>query len=401
MSQAEIATKIGSQLASKLQNITDEKVIKTLTIEAWKSLKEVITNPSTFSSRGLSNTRKAIREVFPDSETSLPGYYHTTQGKGQAPRYEHLALWYLTSNTERWEITGDKARKEYFANLPELAKSQPESQPESQPKPQSTFKLENMTLQQLELDTETQQIVQDALNHSGMSLSDFIKQACKVYGTTVVGKAKQAANTDLATIPTSELLNNSSYRTLPGRAEELSTRAIQAITHHNDTATEKSQKWCITGTAINTLTGSKMTLIKNVMEQYKVMIDDHNSKHGLSPYDNRGRTSKIEHDIDFVNFSESNIANQPKPEVITEKKTTPKTTKTEVAKTEVKKQTSKVITLPTTTSTLEILDALKQEPDYKVRIRDGRKAIHYVAIKDENGNVTAMKNEESEEVISI
>lgn len=89
MSQTEIATKIGSNLASKLQNISDEEVIKTLTIQAWQELKKVITNPSSFSSRGLSSVRKVIKEAFPDSEIPKLGYYYTTQGKGQASRHEH------------------------------------------------------------------------------------------------------------------------------------------------------------------------------------------------------------------------------------------------------------------------------------------------------------------------
>lgn len=117
MSQQLTASKIGSQLASKLKGISDEKVIKALTVEAWNELKDKIPNPSTFSSRGLSNARKAIKEAFPDSDKPLPGYYHTIQGKGQTPRYEHLALWYLTSNTDRWEIVGDTARKTYVEGL--------------------------------------------------------------------------------------------------------------------------------------------------------------------------------------------------------------------------------------------------------------------------------------------
>ncbi|MUG98753.1 hypothetical protein F7734_43260 [Scytonema sp. UIC 10036] len=389
MSQAAIATKIGSELASKLQNITDEKVIKTSTIEAWKQLKEAITNPSTFSSRGLSNARKAIKEVFPDSETPKQGYYHTTQGKGQTPRYEHLALWYLTANTDRWEITGDKARQSYFENLPKLSSQtesqpetqpQPEAQPETQTSPQPTLKLENMTLQQLELDIETHQIVQDALNHSGMSLADFVKQACKVYARTVIGKAQQATKSELESIPTAELLNNSKLRTLPGRAEELAKRAMVAIMHHNDMATEKSQKWCITATAINKLTGSKIPLINNVMEQYKLMIDDHNAKHGLNPYDNRGRATKIEEDIDFVNFSETSTPVATAPVTTTVEPTKvepvkPKTTKPLPKATQIK-------VVPLETSLLDIHEILKANPGSKVRVKDGRKALTYVLIPE-------------------
>jgi uncharacterized protein (DUF1778 family) len=406
MSQAQTATKIGFQLASKLQGITDEKVIKALSIEAWKELSEAITNPTTFSTRGLSNVRKAIKEAFPDSETQKPGYYQTTQGKGQVSRYEHLSLWYLTSNTDRWEITGDKTRQTYFENLPELPTSQPEPQPEPQSEPQPELQskpqpepltLENMTLENLQLDTETQTIVQEALKHSGMSLPDFIKQACKVHATIVVGKAKKAENINISNIPTSELLNNTSYRTLPGRAEELTNRAIQAIMHHNNMATEKSQKWCITATAINALTGSKTTLIKPVMEQYKVMINDHNIKHGLNPYDNRGRSTSIEQDIDFVNFSETDV---PVAIPVTE---TP-VTETDISNIPVPTPTSKVtpvkkqpvVTMPLTSSTLDIWSKLQENPNSKIRIKDGSKALHYVKISE-----SEMKIEEIDEIIKF
>ncbi|MUH00830.1 hypothetical protein F7734_54600 [Scytonema sp. UIC 10036] len=409
MTQSELAAKIGSQLAEKLQGVTDEKKIKALTVKAWKQLREAIRNPSSFSSRGLSGIRKVVKEAFPDSETPKRGYYHTTQGKGQVSRYEHLALWYLTANTDRWEVTGDEARQAYFNNLPELPKfepqpeTHPEVQPEAQPEAQ-TIKLEDMTLQQLELDTETQAIVENALAHSGMSLPDFIKQACRVYARTVVGKAEQANKTDLSSIPTSELLNpvipegkkKSTMATLPGRAEELARRAIVAITHHNDMATEKSQKWCLTGTAINALTGSKMTLIKNVMEQYKTMIDDHNSKHGLNPYDNRGRSTKIEEDIDFVNFSES-VA----PVTAAPKTTTPETTAPSAKRPEVKKTKLKIETMPVNSSALEIWEFLQQNPNTKARIKDGRKALHYLPVTDDNGNMTAMQIEETGEVIQL
>lgn len=382
MSQQLTATKIGSQLASKLKGITDEKVIKALSIEAWNDLKDKIPNPSTFSSRGLSNARKAVKEVFPDSERPLPGYYFTNQGKGQTPRYEHLALWYLTSNTDRWEIVGDKARQAYVDGLPQLSGHSEQPQPEPQPQPQ-TIKLENMTLQQLELDTETYAIVQDALTHSGMSLADFVRQACKVYGKTLVGKATQV--NDLESISTEELLNNKKLRTLPGRAEELAKRAIQAIMSHNDNATEKSQKWFVSPAAINLLTGSKIPLIKSVFEQFKIAIDDHNIKHQLSPYDHRGTGRNIKTEVSLVNSGEVNLVNLP--EATVPEPTTLETTVQDTAPVEPKpvtvsssKQDSKVFIMPLESSTYEIFEKLSANPNHKVRIRDGRKAYTYVLV---------------------
>jgi hypothetical protein len=179
MSHALLATKIGQKLASKLQGITDEKVIKALTIDAWNELREAITNPSTFSSRGLSNARKAIKEAFPDSETPKAGYYFTNQGKGQTPRYEHLALWYLTSNTDRWNVSGDKARQIYVEGLPTLPT--PESEPQSKLQPELQTHEENiMTI----LTKENQALLARAMELTGLERNDFINRAVATYANT-------------------------------------------------------------------------------------------------------------------------------------------------------------------------------------------------------------------------
>ncbi|GAA6614895.1 hypothetical protein [Scytonema sp. NUACC26] len=386
MSQNEIAKRIGNDLISRLKNVIDEDTIRALTLEAWQELRTTIPNLNSFS-KALTIVRKITLENFPDNDTPKQSYYHTSQGKGRGSRYEHLAIWYLTSSTEKWEIIGDKARENYFNNFPEFPNSQPQPTSELQTEPpQQTIKLEkNMTLQ-LELDTETQEIIENALKYAKMSLPDFVKQACIVYGRTVVGKAKQVTETDLGNIPTSELLNNKEYRTLPGRVEELATRAIQAMIHHNDMATEKNQKWCITATAINTLTGSKMGLIKDVMEQRKIVIEDHNNKHELNPYDNRGRETKIEQDIDFVNFSESDA-----PIVISPATTTASTVEpsieepVEPVKTTTKPiptKTTKIIKVSLGSSFIEICEALKANPDCKVRVDDKRKPLTYALVDE-------------------
>ncbi|MHC5731001.1 MAG: hypothetical protein ACYTXY_44280, partial [Nostoc sp.] len=70
---------------------------------------------------------------------------------------------------------------------------------------------------------------------------------------------------------------------------------------HNNNCTEKSQKWMITQTAIQSLTGSKPATIKAILENYQTRLDDHNAKHDLNPYDNRkGGGRKIELEIDLA-----------------------------------------------------------------------------------------------------
>jgi hypothetical protein len=150
------------------------------------------------------------------------------------------------------------------------------------------------------LDADTQAVVEAAIAHSEMKLADFVRKACQVYAKTITGKVKQFSR-ELTAVSTQELKSDA-YKTHPGRAEELTRRAIYALETHNNNCTEKSQKWMITQTAIQSLTGSKPATIKAILENnYKTRLDDHNAKHGLNAYDNRkGGGRQIENEIDLA-----------------------------------------------------------------------------------------------------
>jgi hypothetical protein len=90
-----------------------------------------------------------------------------------------------------------------------------------------------MNIEQLELDPETQPTLLSALAQSGMPLPDFIRQAIKVYSKTITGKSQKRGE-DLSAVPTDKLLNDPTYSTHPGRAEELTKRAIKAIKYPLD-----------------------------------------------------------------------------------------------------------------------------------------------------------------------
>jgi hypothetical protein len=160
-----------------------------------------------------------------------------------------------------------------------------------------------MTIEQLNLDSETQQTLEEALNHSGMDLEDFIKQAIKVYARTIKGKAEQRSM-DLANVSTEELLNDSKWKTQPGRAEELTKRAIAAIVKYNtEVATENADRWKITQSAIASLTGSRPQAVGEILKQYQTMVDDHNSKpeYAFTDYSNRKPGKKI---TDVINLAQ-------------------------------------------------------------------------------------------------
>lgn len=385
MSDVKKTADIASKLIAELQGVTDELAIKKATLKYWQEMKKAVSEGN--YTRCRTTFRKAILAAFSNNQTATPGYYFTNAGKGNIERFEHLALWYATTEETRWNVTGEDARKQYFGSLPELPKTevtesnatveipvveaieQTESikfdnipgfeftkvlgkvdgncywqgihqsglktqkhkeiehakkaalsyfstklkdwnPEETEPtntvqetakttQPTTQLTLESMNIETLQLPADTQEMVQNALTHSGLSLPQFIQKACTIYATTLTGKAKQF-DSDLSAVLTEELLTSAKYKTHPVRAEELAKRAIVALENHNNNCTEKSQKWHINQTAIQSLIGSKPATVKAILQNYTTRLDDHNSKHDLSPYDNRKKGKTIQDDIDLV-----------------------------------------------------------------------------------------------------
>lgn len=274
------------KLVKDLQSTTDNKVIERL---AKDVVTEIVDTYKSENSRKLPllTVRKAVETAFPKTnKETTKNQYFTNSGKGNIPRYQHLALKFLTFSKEQWDQLGDDARKEYQKST-EI---------------QSKLTINDLKIEQLELNSETQQIVEDALNESGKSLAEFIQKACEIYGKTLVGKAKKYGQNDLTTVPTTDLLDvkNEQYKTHPKKIDELTKRAIRAIKQYNDEiATELNQKWFISGTSINKLTGSRVQTVNEILKNYETDINDHHQKHGLTAYTNRGNGRNIEKDIDL------------------------------------------------------------------------------------------------------
>gem|GEM_PF-4712042 len=211
-----------------------EKESREVINKAWRSLKELVPNKDSFR-RTSKQFRDALKNAFPNQD------------------FESL--------------------------LTQPAKDQPAKPIKQQPieSPQLTLTLSNMTLEYLELDHQTASRVNAALAHSGMTLPDFLKQACKVYSNLVMGRASQV-NDNLSTVATEELRDSATYKTHPGRAVELLKRAIRAIKIHNASATEVAYKWGITQTLLAELTGSKPSTLKELMKHFASDIDGYNER---------------------------------------------------------------------------------------------------------------------------
>ncbi|MCL1474617.1 hypothetical protein [Argonema antarcticum] len=272
---------IGKELVEGLEGIEDEETIRLACAEVVQKICSTYSNPPS-RRNPLTDVRKEIQKCYPATgKQTAPYQYFTDSGKGKIKRWEHLALKHLTLSKQDWdELRGGSTQDERLLET-EI------------PKQTKEFRIEDMNIKQLELDPETETMVKQALAQSEMNLADFIQKACQVYAKTITGKTRKH-NEDLATVATEKLLNDVSYSTHPGRALELTKRAIRAIEIYNDEiAPANKDRWCITQTAIAELTGSRAATVKEVLADFKQLIDDHNAKYELNPYSNRKRGTSI------------------------------------------------------------------------------------------------------------
>ena len=81
---------------------------------------------------------------------------------------------------------------------------------------------------------------------------------------------------------------------IPGSAEEKIKRACQAIFNFNDyTAKNNGERWYVGVRSIQDLSGCNYSPIKKFLEDYKVMVADHNTKHQLGNQHNKKHVIKI------------------------------------------------------------------------------------------------------------
>jgi hypothetical protein len=285
--------KQGREIANKLGELTDEDSIKALACAAIQEIKRGETLEK--RSNALKMISREVLKRFPRKDSEAECYYHDPSGKADLPKWRHVIFKYLTLDSTNGEaVRGEETTEQPTEQLTE--------QPTEQPTEQAITTLNDMTIEQLDLDTDTQKILESALEQSGMPLPDFMRQAIKVYAKTITGKSQKRGE-DLSAVPTDKLLSDPTYSTHPGRAEELTKRAIKAIKYFNaNIATEKADRWCVTQSAIASLTGSRASAIGKALEPFKTEVDDHNQTYGLDGYSNRKPGKKIEEIINLSNL---------------------------------------------------------------------------------------------------
>ena len=158
----------------------------------------------------------------------------------------------------------------------------------------------DMLFNLLDLDSNEINIIMNGLEYSKKSLIAFLRQSLLVYAKTINGKYHEF-NDDLSSVLTYDLLNLDKYKTHPKRIEVLTIRAISAIQIYNDVCLKPENRWFISASIINELTGSRVTSINKICKEYKQIIDEHNSKYGLHSYTNRDN-HKNKDIKDYVNL---------------------------------------------------------------------------------------------------
>ena len=281
---------VGREWVEKLKGVTDEP-----SITAWGDavIQDILRQEATPKERAnaLRMVNREIMKQYPRLSSEATAYWYDPKGKESQPKWRHLIFKSLTLSTSDWDAVGDENREEWKAQQQETEQQQKETKQLIEPASPAflAMTIDQLTVDQFQLDTESESLVQEALALSGMTLASFTRQALRVYAKTITGKTRKQSE-DLATVPTDKLLNDPAYSTHPGRAQELTRRAIKAIKYYNaNVAVEKADRWCITQSAIASLTGSRPSTVGKILEQFKDDIESHNQSYNLDNYSNRKR----------------------------------------------------------------------------------------------------------------
>lgn len=102
-----------------------------------------------------------------------------------------------------------------------------------------------------------------------------------------------------ATMPDEELRKNKTGLAV----EEKLKRSFSAITNYNDyIAADVKSMWVVNNEALRQLSGCSEILVKEWIVRHQAAIDDHNNKHELGSYHNKGR-GDITEAISWSDFS--------------------------------------------------------------------------------------------------
>ena len=138
-----------------------------------------------------------------------------------------------------------------------------------------------LSLEGFNLSGSEQQEVENALTNSDSQLDEVARDGLlqrSRYLNSIADKQAQLESM------TNEEMQKATFK---GAANFKIEQAVNTITSHNNSQSEKSDKVCITKGIVFKLTGSNRQTINKWFDQHQTMIDDHNQKHSLTDADNR------------------------------------------------------------------------------------------------------------------
>lgn len=144
-----------------------------------------------------------------------------------------------------------------------------------------TLKKQMEQKSEFELNREESEEVCKAIKLSGMTYDQIAKRGLLAEARKAVSLAKR--QDDLANTDPEELKK----MTFKGVASTRIGQVVNRIMEYNDTQPEQKNRFCISESLVFKLTGSNRNAVKEYFRSYKLMIDDHNQKYGLTNENNR------------------------------------------------------------------------------------------------------------------
>jgi hypothetical protein len=264
---------------------TEEKHIRA----ACEEIKDAVvaSYPHTPNSRRkpMAEIREAIRGRFPaqegksEQEKAPFPYYFTCSGKGNVPRWEHVAIKYLR---EDWNPQEDWSDVEPASDSDPQKVAIPAESPIVNPETELDI-LSYVGLSDKELE-DVRQAIGDA------DVREWAKQAI-LQRANAINALQKRLNEDLSMVSSEELMNEKKYRTNTNATLELVKRAVRVIKDWN--YNHPDQKWCITNKLISEVTKSvdrddKGVTVKAIAKAVEGMdLKSYNENADLEPVVNR------------------------------------------------------------------------------------------------------------------
>ena len=155
---------------------------------------------------------------------------------------------------------------------------------------------------------------------------------------------------------------------------------VNAIANYNDNAPSNDDRWYIGSVTLSSVSGCNRQAVGDWVKTHQLTVDDHNNKYGLGQYHNK-RHKGVEV-TDLVKLWEKDQpSDAPGAKVVS------------ITKPE------KIAKLPTTATTLDIIDYLGSHPNETVQIKGDGRALTYERVNDEKGHMKAARIVETGEEI--